>query len=49
YNTRSNRAKVNKTPGSKLTWLYKKKPAKGLHYSDCECRLSENLALYHTN
>ncbi|CAG8553608.1 6578_t:CDS:2, partial [Racocetra fulgida] len=35
YNTRSNRTRVIKTPGGKLTWLYEKKPAKGPYCGDC--------------
>ncbi|CAG8539088.1 ribosomal protein L34Ae [Gigaspora rosea] len=39
YNTKSNRTRVIKTPGGKLTWLYEKKPAKGPHCGDCGSRL----------
>ncbi|CAG8510315.1 5927_t:CDS:2 [Paraglomus brasilianum] len=39
YNTRSNKVKVVKTPGGKLTYLYKKKQAKGPKCGDCGNRL----------
>jgi len=35
YNTRSNRVRVHKTPGGRLTWLYEKKPAKLPRCGDC--------------
>ncbi|CAG8450537.1 5303_t:CDS:2 [Acaulospora morrowiae] len=45
YNTKSNRVKVIKTPGGKLTWLYEKKPAKGPRCGDCGTRLAGIPAL----
>ncbi|CAG8553499.1 35273_t:CDS:2 [Gigaspora margarita] len=44
YNTKSNRTRVIKTPGGKLTWLYEKKPAKGPHCGDCGTQCRDNAA-----
>ncbi|KAG0060671.1 60S ribosomal protein L34, partial [Linnemannia elongata] len=35
YNTKSNRTRVVKTPGGRLTWLYEKKPGTAPKCGDC--------------
>ncbi|ORX44787.1 60S ribosomal protein L34-B [Hesseltinella vesiculosa] len=45
YNTRSNRVKIVKTPGSKLVYQYQKKPVKAPRCGDCGNNLAGVKAL----